>query len=169
MRIIKCSLHLNIYFTFGFHIVVSYFPFANLFWISNFKLRTWKIFSICFDKYFGIWLLNIKHLLKYNGSKLKYICFIIIDLAMYEMQITSYDANLSFFYGWIYNLCDYLIYKAIINMFFALNMKICRILRFMIRSYDLRSHLPSTILRKIPIWTTLVICMYFLCVSMYVL
>ena len=97
MRIIKCSLHLNIHFAFGFHIVVCYFPFANLFWISNLELRTWKIFSICFDKYFGIWLLNIKHLLKYNGSKLKYICFISIDLAMYEMQITSYDANLSFF------------------------------------------------------------------------
>ena len=36
-------------------------------------------------------------------------------------------------------------------------MKICRILQFTIRSYDLRSHLPSTILRRIPILTTLVI------------
>ena len=34
-------------------------------------------------------------------------------------------------------------------------MKICRILRFTIRSYDLRSHLSSTILRRIPILTTL--------------
>ena len=41
-------------------------------------------------------------------------------------------------------------------MFFALNLKICRILRFTIWSYDLRSHLPSTILRRIPILTTLV-------------
>ena len=31
------------------------------------------------------------------GSKLKYICFVSIDLAIYDMQITSYDANLSFF------------------------------------------------------------------------
>ena len=53
---------------------------------------------MCFDKYFDIWLL-IKHVLKYIGSKLKYICFVSIDLAMYNMQITSYDANLSFFYG----------------------------------------------------------------------
>ena len=60
------------------------------------ELRTWKIFSICFDKYFGIWLL-IKHVLKYIRSKFKYICFVSIDLAMYGMQIISYDANLSFF------------------------------------------------------------------------
>ena len=73
------------------------------------------------------------------------------------MQITSYDANLSFFYRWIYNLRDYSTYKVIINVFFALNLKICRILLFMIRSYDLRSHLPSTILHRIPILTTLVI------------
>ena len=55
--------------------------------------------TIFVDKYFGTWLL-IKHLLnffRYIGSKLKYICFISIDLAMYDMQITSYDANLSFF------------------------------------------------------------------------
>ena len=62
------------------------------------ELRTWKIFFICFDKYFGIWLLNIKNLLKYTGSKLKYICSVNIDLAMYDMQITSYDANLFFFW-----------------------------------------------------------------------
>ena len=37
---------------------------------------------------------------------------------MYDMQITSYDANLSFFYGWIYNLYDYSTYKVIINAFF---------------------------------------------------
>ena len=71
------------------------------------------------------------------------------------MQITSYDVNLSFFYGWIYNFRDYSIYKAIINVFFALNFKICRILWFTIRSYDLRSHLPSTISRRIPILTIL--------------
>ena len=32
------------------------------------------------------------------------------------------------FYEWIYNLRDYLTYKVIINVFFALNLKICRIL-----------------------------------------
>ena len=35
MRIIKCSLHLNIYLTFRFHILVSQFPFDKLFWILN--------------------------------------------------------------------------------------------------------------------------------------
>ena len=100
MRIIKCSLHLNVHLTFGFHIVVSYFPFANLFCILNLEFRTWKIFSICFDKYFGIWLL-IKYLLDFLdtlGQNLNIICFISIDLAMYDMQITSYEANLSFFW-----------------------------------------------------------------------
>ena len=76
---------------------------------------------------------------------------------MYDMQITSYDANLSFFYGWIYNLQDYSIYNVIINVFFALNLKIYRIIRFTIWSYDLQSHLLSTILHRIPILTTLVI------------
>ena len=42
-------------------------------------------------------------------------------------------------------------------MFFALTMKICRILQFTILFYDQRSHLPSTILRKISILTTLVV------------
>ena len=70
---------------------------------------------------------------------------------MYDMQITSYDANLNFFYRWIFNLCDYSTYKVIINVFFALNLKICRNLRFTIQSYNLQSHLPLTILRKIPI------------------
>ena len=60
-----------------------------------------------------------------------------------------------FFYGRIYNFHDYSTYKIIINVLFVLNMKICRILRFTIRSYDLRSHLPLTILCKIPILTTL--------------
>ena len=36
-------------------------------------------------------------LFRYIESKLKYICFVSIDLAMYNMQITSYNANLSFF------------------------------------------------------------------------
>ena len=40
-------------------------------------------------------------------------------------------------------------------MFFALNLKICRILRFTIRSYNLWFHLPSMILRRILILTTL--------------
>ena len=71
---------------------------------------------------------------------------------MYDMQIISFDANLSFFMD---EFIIYSIYKVIINVFFALNLKICRILRFTIRSYDLQSHLPSTILRKIPILTTL--------------
>ena len=42
-------------------------------------------------------------------------------------------------------------------MFFALNLKICKILRFTIQSYNLRSHLPSTILCRISILTTLVV------------
>ena len=42
-------------------------------------------------------------------------------------------------------------------MFFALNLKICRILLFTIRFYDLRSHLPSMILCRISILTTMVI------------
>ena len=62
---IKCSLHLNIYLAFGFHIVISQFPFANLFWNLNLELRTWKIYSICVDKYFGTWL-PIKHWTKFN-------------------------------------------------------------------------------------------------------
>ena len=62
------------------------------------------------------------------------------------------------FYEWIYNLRDYSTYKVIINVFFALNLKICRILWFTIRSYDLRSHQPLTILRKIPILTSLGAC-----------
>ena len=45
-------------------------------------------------------------------------------------------------------------------MFFALNLKICRILQFTIWSYNLRSHLLSTILRKIPILTTLVLTLF---------
>ena len=78
---------------------------------------------------------------------------------MYDMQITSHDANLSFFfiiifYGWIYNLHNYSTYRVIINAFFALNLKIYKILQFTIRSYDLQSHLPSTILCRIPILTT---------------
>ena len=79
------------------------------------------------------------------------------------MQIISYDANLSlffifyFFYGWIYNLYDYSTKKIIISVFFALNLKICRILRFTIRSYDLRSHLPSMILRRILILIILIV------------
>ena len=63
-------------------------------------------------------------------------------------------------YGWIYNLCDYSINKTIINVFFALNLKIYKILQFTIQSYDLRSHLSSTILRKIPILTTLVLTLF---------
>ena len=78
-----------------------------------------------------------------------------IDSTTYDVQIISYDANLSFFYRWIYNLRDYSTYKVIINVFFALNLKIYRILRFTIRSYDLQSHLPSTILCRILILTTL--------------
>ena len=75
-------------------------------------------------------------------------------------KITSYDANLSFFYGWIYNLCNYSTYNAIINVPFVLNLKTCRILRFTIRSYNLQFHLPSAILRKISILTTLVLTKY---------
>ena len=60
-----------------------------------------------------------------------------------------------YYYGWIYNLHDYSTYKVIINIFFVVNMKICRILWFTIRSYDQWSHLPSTILHRISILTTL--------------
>ena len=72
------------------------------------------------------------------------------------MQIISYDANLSFFMN---EFIIYVIstYKIIINVFFALNLKICRILQFTIRYYNLRSHLPSMILRRFLILTTLLI------------
>ena len=78
-----------------------------------------------------------------------------MDLAKYDMKITSYDAILSFFYRWIYNLRDYSTYKVLINVFFALNLKFCKILRCTIRSYDLRFHLLSMILYNILIMTTL--------------
>ena len=78
-----------------------------------------------------------------------------MDIVTYDKQITSYDANLSFFYRWIYNLRDYSAYKVIINVFFALNLKLCKIIWFTIRSYNIRFHLLSTILYKIPIITTL--------------
>ena len=60
-----------------------------------------------------------------------------------------------FFNGWIHILSDYIIYKVTINRFFALNLKIGRILRSTIRFYDLWSYLSPTILRRIPILTTL--------------
>ena len=62
---------------------------------------------------------------------------------------------LVFFYTRIYNLRDYSTYKVIINVFFALNLKLCKILWFTIRSYGLRFHLLSTILYKIRTMTTL--------------
>ena len=99
MKMIKCSLHLNIYLTFGFHIVVNQFPFANLFWILNQELKTWKIYSTCVDKYFGTWLL-IKYLLNFLdilGQNLNIFVLLAIYIAMYDMQITSYNANLHFF------------------------------------------------------------------------
>ena len=70
------------------------------------------------------------------------------------MQITFYDANF-FFNGWIHILSDYITYKVTINRFFALNLKIGRILRSTIWFYDLWSYLPPTILHRIPILTTL--------------
>ena len=39
--------------------------------------------------------------------------------------------------------------------FFALNMKICKILQFTIQPYNSQSHLPLMILRRIPILTIL--------------
>ena len=36
-------------------------------------------------------------LFRYTGSKFKYICFVSIDVAMYDMKITSYNRNLCFF------------------------------------------------------------------------
>ena len=71
------------------------------------------------------------------------------------MQIISYDQNLYFFLWRIHNLRDYSIYKVTINVFFASNLKISRILRSMIQSFDLRSYLPPVILRRISILTTL--------------
>ena len=62
---------------------------------------------------------------------------------------------LVFFYRWIYNLRDYSTYKVFINVFFALNLKFCKILRCKIRSYDLRFHVLSMIIYKILIMTTL--------------
>ena len=73
------------------------------------------------------------------------------------MQILVFFFFFFIFYGWIYNLYDYSTYKVIISVFFALNLKICRILRFTIRSYDLRSHLPSMILRRILILIILIV------------
>ena len=89
---INCSLHLDIHLAFGFHILVSWFSFDNLFWILNLELGTWNLFSCVLINIllFGCQL-NV-------GSKLKYICFINIDVVMYDMQIASYDANLCFFY-----------------------------------------------------------------------
>ena len=74
------------------------------------------------------------------------------------MQITSYDANLRFFFfffwknlqfTWLFNIQSH--YQCV----FSLNLKIYRILRFTIWCYDLQSHLPLTILCRIPILTTL--------------
>ena len=59
--------------------------------------KTWKIF-LCVDKYFGIWLL-IKHILNFLnilGQNLN-IFVSLVDLTMYDMQITSYYGNFSFF------------------------------------------------------------------------
>ena len=39
-----------------------------------------------------------------------------------------------FWYKWIHNLCDYSTYKIITNIFFALNLKIDKILRSTIPS-----------------------------------
>ena len=53
--------------------------------------------------------------------KLKYICFISIDVVMWDIQITSYDQNLYYYYFFlwkIYNLCDYSNNKVTINVFF---------------------------------------------------
>ena len=71
------------------------------------------------------------------------------------MQITSYDQNLYFFYGRfiIYVIIQYT--KLLSTFFFALNLKIDKILWSMIWSYDLWSYLPPTILCRIPILTTL--------------
>ena len=85
------------------------------------EIRTWKIFFICFDKYFGTYLVanfTFIELFKYIGSKLKYIYFVSIDLAIYDMQITSYDANLIF-------LDEFIIYVIIqhiksLSMYFLL-------------------------------------------------
>ena len=63
-----------------------------------------------------------------------------------------------FIFLWkIHNLRDYSIYRVTINVFFASNLKIGRILRSMIRS----TILPTCCdLRKIPILRTLALTMY---------
>ena len=57
---------------------------------------------------------------------------------MYDMQIVSYDANLCFFMD---KITIYVIiqHTKSYNMFFDLNLKICRILRstIVLTSYDL--------------------------------
>ena len=62
---------------------------------------------------------------------------------MYDMQVASYDANLCFFMD---KITIYVIiqHTKSYNMFFALNLKICRMLRSMIRSYDPQSTILST-------------------------
>ena len=53
--------------------------------------------------------------------KLKYICFINIDIVMWDIQITSYDQNLYYYYFFllkIHNLRDYSNDKVTINVFF---------------------------------------------------
>ena len=65
------------------------------------------------------------------GQNLDIFVLLAIYIAMYDMQITSYDAIfkiLNSFYGRIHNLRDYSIYKVTINLFFTLNTKIDKIL-----------------------------------------
>ena len=104
----------------------------------DFKLKTYnsEIFYIFVDKYFGTWLL-IKHLLYFLDTinqNLNIFCFI------------SIWCKSLFFYEWIHNLCYYSTFKVTISVFFfplfTLNLKISRILRSTIQSYNPQSWQP---------------------------
>ena len=49
------------------------------------------------EQHIVLYLSLALELFRYIESKFKYICFVSIDVAIYDMQIVSYDANLCFF------------------------------------------------------------------------
>ena len=89
---------------------------------------------------------------------------------MYDMQITSYNANLCFYlfifflwinsqFTWLFNIQSHyqcVFYFKFENMYDLMIYDL--ILWFTIWSYDPRSHLPLTILWRISILTTLFTC-----------
>ena len=114
---------------------------------------------MCFDKYFGIWLL-IKHLLNILntlGQNLNIVVLLVQTQQYMTCKLHHMMQILVFFFMNEFIIFVIIQYAKLLSIcFFALNLKICRILRFMIRSYDLQSHLPSMILCKILILTTLI-------------